>query len=431
MISVLLFYTSYASLLLLGIFRNPMYLVFLYQVVYFFNPAQRWWASLVPDLSYSFYASITLVIFTFFHWGNSRNKLKTARPLKLLIIYGALYASVYFIAIDKDTHLQYAEYLIKSIVIAICIYKLIDSQKKLLYSVYAYILGSSYIGYYIYQVGRNSGDRVSGVGLVDAPTANTVAAALVPSIPILLCFFLKEKTAPKKLAWGVLLGITANALVLINSRGSFLGVICSVSFFTYYFVNLQKTFSQRSKTVIAILLMSILGTSIIVDQGFVDRMMSLKEMGTEVNYEQESGNTRIEFWKASYRMSLDYPLGMGFRGFVIYSPHYLPENLDTGNSRNRAIHSTWFEVLNETGYLGVIIFIFMTISAWKYYSKTISYLKGSGNESHYLFVLSLLSGFLGFLVTASFINRLRAEVLILFITYAVIAFNVYKKSDEK
>jgi len=68
----------------------------------------------------------------------------------------------------------------------------------------------------------------------------------------------------------------------------------------------------------------------------------------------ESAMGRIYAWQAATNMALSKPLtGVGINNFYAnyfaYSPHW--------DGKNHAVHSTWFQVLAETGLVGFIVFI--------------------------------------------------------------------------
>jgi putative inorganic carbon (hco3(-)) transporter len=70
----------------------------------------------------------------------------------------------------------------------------------------------------------------------------------------------------------------------------------------------------------------------------------------------ESSMGRIYAWGAAWHMALKHPLnGVGIDNFVAnyyaYSDHW--------DGHNHAVHSTWFGVLGETGFPGILVFFFM------------------------------------------------------------------------
>jgi O-antigen ligase len=146
---------------------------------------------------------------------------------------------------------------------------------------------------------------------------------------------------------------------------------------------------------------------------------------TEVAVEQESGSTRFIYWMSAWEMAKDYPAGKGVRGFDYYAPDYIPEYVDTGFSRNRSVHSTWFEALTEIGYLGLLLFVLMLYSTFKSTRVCISNLKEKGDFENYFKLITFEAALLSFIVSMTFLNRFRAEILYWLILYTACAYNIY------
>ena len=108
---------------------------------------------------------------------------------------------------------------------------MIDSAKKLEYSLWAYIIGAAYIGVEARRVGRNGYGRVEGIGTVTTDDANGIAAMLAPTIALLMYYVWRSTSNPKKLMIALLGAYIVNGIVLINSRGSFLGVVACGGYF--------------------------------------------------------------------------------------------------------------------------------------------------------------------------------------------------------
>ncbi|MDA1378986.1 O-antigen ligase family protein [Plesiomonas shigelloides subsp. oncorhynchi] len=68
---------------------------------------------------------------------------------------------------------------------------------------------------------------------------------------------------------------------------------------------------------------------------------------------------RLYAWEAAWGMALAHPFrGVGLNNFYynyyFYSPHW--------DGLNHAVHSTWFNVLSETGFLGFAVFMLMLLT---------------------------------------------------------------------
>lgn len=425
MISVLLFFLTYVSGFILAFRVFPIFAFVLYEAVYFFNPESRWWGKMVPDISYSFFISITLILFVFTNFEKIKaNRLFAVPQFRWAFFILILYCIAYTYAAIPVLHYNAMVNMIKLFIVISIAYKLCDTDKKFDYVLWGYVLGAWYISFYAWQVGRNSGGRVEGIGTVDAPDANGLAAAIAPSIVLCLYYFWTSKNKYAKAAFAVAGIFIANAIVLINSRGAFLGVAISILIFMYYmyFSSFQRKFQKLSAVFIT--LAGISGGLYLADDAFIERIYSISSE-TEVNEEQESGATRMVFWAASVEMAKDYPFGKGFRGFNVYAHLYIPEGVNTGRKVNRTVHSTWFEALSEIGYLGLFALIMMLYYCAKTTQKCKSYLKKNNQVDQYFKVIAIQASLIAFMIAMTFMNRLRAEILYWCVLYTAIAYNIY------
>ncbi len=425
MLSVLMFYGTMISGFLLS-FRHSLALSFVvYQAIYFFNPEKRWWGNLVPDISYSFFIvffMFSLVVIN--HSRTKQNRIWAVPPLKWAIMVMVIYTAAYFYAISPDFHYIFMVYFIKLIIIMCIAYKLIGSVRDFSYVLYGYIFSAWYVSFYVYQIGRNSGNRVEGVGLVDSPDANGLAAAIAPALVLSLYYYWISANKVLKVAFAIAGVFMANAIVLINSRGAFLAVAIGVMFFMYYMYTSSFQRKHQKKMAVFITIAGLSGALYLADDDFIERVTGITSE-VEAKDEKETGATRMIFWQAAWDMTKDHPFGNGYRGFNYYSPFYIPEDVDTGGKRNRSVHSTWFETLTEVGYLGLGAFLMMLWSAWKYLNKTKAYLKKNNLVDDYFKIVALQGSLLSFMVAMSFLNRMRAEVLYWLIMFAAAAYNVY------
>lgn len=424
MLNVLMFY----AVLVIGFascrLSNPVYAFVLYEIIYFFHPAKRWWGYMVPDLSYSFFIVITMISLTILNAKEiNKNKLLATPQFKWIYILLFIYAISYFVAVYPTNHSAATINFLKLVIIISVAYKICDTERKLDYLLYGYIFGAWYIGFVAYQVGRNAGDRVEGIGTVDAPDSNGIAAAIAPSLVLCLYYFWMNKTWWGKGLVAVAGAFVANGLVLINSRGAFLGACASIGLFmAYMYFSPIKRKSQKS-IAIYITIFGLIGLLSMVDESTMNRFSSISD--SEMTEESETGATRVFFWLAAWEMAKDHPLGAGNRSFEYYAPIYIPEEVNTGGHRNRAVHSTWMETLSEVGYLGLFVFIMLMYSTHSSLQQCKKVLRNENRVDEYFKIIAIQAAFLSFLIAMTFLNRMRAEILYWIILYAAIAYNVY------
>lgn len=393
----------------------------LYQLIYFLNPDNRWWSAAIPGISYSFVASILMLGALAMKYRECSNQAPWAEipAFKWMIALLASYYLAYLFALNASTHDRFTFEFTKLVLIVLVAYKLVNTQRALDISLWAYILGATYIGYVATITGRNSAGRVEGIGTVDANDANDLAAALVPTAAILMYYAWMGNKKVKVLCafCGVFI---VNGLVLINSRGAFLGVVAGAGLYLLYMIfSRYRRKGQRGMAVLIVAL-GISGGLYVTDDLFWERMSTLKD----VEDQQTSGSSRVNFWLATFDMMEDYPFGMGIDGYNVASPFYLSQE-HLGEGRYKSVHSMWFQGLSEVGWHGIFIFFALLVSLVRLSRKAKQWVLERDENIAYFKLLALECGLLSYLVAGSFINRFRAEILYWMILLIAIAINVY------
>jgi hypothetical protein len=407
----------------------------LYELIYFFYPQNRWWGSSVPDISYSF-LSVVLMAFVLikgFKDFNENKILKVPQFRYLFLIFLTLAISSFFAPIPL-LHSMAMNYFFKLIIIILIAYKLCQTARDLNLYIMGYVLGSWYFSYLVYQTGRNDGDRVEGIGFVDAPDSNGFAAAVAPSLIFVLHYFWVAKNNWYRLLFALVGAFLANALVLINSRGSFLAVVVGGSYYMYLLYFSKARVRYQRTGVIAVTIFGLAGAIYIADDGFIERMYTITEEAKtleETKTEGQTGATRMIFWAAAWDLTKDHPFGVGGRGFEFYAPKYIPQDVDTGKSRNRAVHSTWFQALSETGYLGFTFFVLMLIASFRTLSKVKKNLNIDTMYAEHWKMTAIQGSLITYMVSSTFLNLMRAEVLYWLILYTACAYNIYVIKADK
>ncbi|WP_421132057.1 O-antigen ligase family protein [Alteromonas sp. A079] len=425
MISALLYLLPFLTGLAVSLRHGPVLIFMVYQLDYFLNPQNKWWGSYLPFLGAQFYLVLTMLIVFFIgfgkYWPNKYFKHPQIAFMWLTII---CFCAAYFNAPYLQYHVSAMDALLTVAAVTFLIVKLCTQKKHISWIVDTYLLSAFLLAFYIFGWGRDNSGRVAGVGMVDAPDANLVAAALAPTIVIFIAKLIAHKSLIQRGIYSIGLIFSLNSLILINSRGAFLGVVAGVSYFLFISFR-NKAFTAKEKGTIFLGMLLFVGAFFrLADDTFINRMMTVQEQST-LNEEQETGSTRVFFWLASIEMAKDYPFGAGAGAFQYYGTYYIPTHIDTGKSRQRAVHSTWFETLSEAGFLGLLFF---TLMIWYTFKAFASVRKELWKRKDFItssFVLSLSSGFITFIVCMTFINRMRAEVLYWLVALSACCLNMY------
>ena len=139
------------------------------------------------------------------------------------------------------------------------------------------------------------------------------------------------------------MGLIIAAIIATQSRGGLLGMLAVFGTIGWRIVR-NKWLLIGAGGIAAIGLFAI--------AGITDRASG----GAHEDGIDESAMGRIYAWGAAIRMATSRPLnGVGLDNFV---PNYFSYS-DHWDGMNHAVHSTWFGVLGETGFPGLIIFVTM------------------------------------------------------------------------
>jgi len=422
--SALLFLLIFFGGLIAAVFYLPFVSFLVYQLVYFINPDDQWWSASIPGLRYSFTVVVIMMLTLAANYRSYTERAAWSNQpiLKWLIAILIMYAIMLNFAIVPEYHKRILIDFTKLLVIVFVAYKLVNTERALDACLWAYIIGATHIGILAYQTGRNSGDRVEGVGMVDTGgDSNMVSAALAPSLVILIymAWMGNKKTKVLTFFCGAFI---ANGVVLINSRGAFLGAALGAAFILFYMLFSKYQRKGQRGMAVFVILAGLSGGLYVADDTFWERMQTLTLVQEDAG---ASGSHRMDYWLATFDVMEDYPMGVGIGGFQTVSPQYLPSHYFVNRDIGRAVHSTWFQILAELGWPGPILFIGLLITIARLSGKTKRSLIAEGRYEAYFKMLALEGALLAYLVCASFIDRSKAEVLYWLILFIAIGVNVY------
>ncbi|AUW05105.1 O-antigen ligase family protein [Vibrio campbellii] len=174
-----------------------------------------------------------------------------------------------------------------------------------------------------------------------------------------------------------------------QSRGGLLGALSVFGYFAFKHI--------KCKTLVLILAV-VAAISLYI----VARINGRASGGAAEAGIDASAMGRLYAWEAAFKMALDNPLtGVGLENFYynyfFYSSHW--------DGINHAVHSTWFGVLAETGFVGLIVFIALIVSLVKTSLRSISLLTKQSDITLSVGANAVLSGLIGTIVSGTFLTQ--------------------------
>lgn len=227
--------------------------------------------------------------------------------------------------------------------------------------------------------------------------SNQFAAALIMLLPLVLVRVFRKTN--KLINFGALLGVFGMIMsVLIStSRAGFLGLVALVIGFFFYFKNYRKS-------ILIIVFLLTIAVSPFITEHYLTRISTISV--SEDEGRDASSQSRLNFWKLAFDVWQRFPVyGCGLRNFTYYNG-YENEGKQWG-VQGHVAHSLWFEALGEGG---VLVFVPLVGMMVLFFRRTSSAKRKFISEPEvYADIVALQIGMVGFLVCASFVNRLIYE----------------------
>lgn len=282
--------------------------------------------------------------------GNKEKRLKVLAPETTILIMLIIWVCITTIfAVNQAGAQQELERFLKiQIFILISIY-LISDRAKL--NGFIWVIALS-IGFYgikggIFTIATAGGARVWGPSGSFIGGNNEIALAMLMTIPLMR--YLQLNTENKYLRWGLLgaMLLTAFSVLGSQSRGAFLGIIVIGIFF--WFKSPHKIGSTAIVGIVAAIIL------MFMPQSWWDRMNTIE------TYEQDkSAMGRINAWWVAFNTANDSITGGGANMFIPSMFHqYAPNPWDVHD-----VHSIYFEMLGEQGWIGLTLFLSLIIYTW-------------------------------------------------------------------
>ncbi|MGQ9862657.1 MAG: putative O-glycosylation ligase, exosortase A system-associated [Thiobacillaceae bacterium] len=176
---------------------------------------------------------------------------------------------------------------------------------------------------------------------------NEMALALVMTIPLMRYLHLQETRKWVKTGLAGAMLLTALAAVGSQSRGALVALLITGGIFWL---------KSRGKIMSGLfLVVAVAATAAIMPQEWYERMHSIKDY-----QEDASAQGRINAWWTAYYVAKDRITGGGFEMFrwPVFK-QYAP---DPSNVHD--VHSIYFEMLGEHGFIGLILFLALLTMTW-------------------------------------------------------------------
>jgi len=342
-------------------------------------------------------AIATIVSFIFYK-GNKSLPQKIEVPL--MITFWLLASLGYFVAINPDGFiLEWERFtkIILMILLAVCLIKTMNDLRLLITAV---ILSLGF-----YSIKGAIWTFYGGTGYVFGPPDtffsgnNGLGLVLCMVLPFYFLFAKIETFKPLKIIYFILSIVTPLTIIMTKSRGSALTLILVIFCLIL----------RAKKKVLFFLFLAIIS---IVSLPFIPESW-YSRMETISNYEEDaSAMGRINAWHAAFNLAKDRPFtGGGLRAmnYPWTIQRYAP---DPDNFHD--VHSIYFEVLGETGFPGLFVFlgiIFFTMLRLQKIRRRSKLITNQNNTIYSQIANAIQIGIIGYLFNGLFLGLAFFDLL--------------------
>lgn len=331
------------------ILQGPFYALLFYIGNAYFRPEEWVYSDLVRRLNLSFLSGIVVLLMTIL----SRQRfIMNGRIALLLIFLGHTFLSMFLSAHHDYCWPWWKDFLKANIITYLMIVLVTDFSRfrlVVLVMVFALALEAKQGWYYLLYPPNWGGGNPNPVPFLG--DNNGVAVGMLMLVPVIN--FLGQTTSRP---WGkrfyqlLLVGALFRAISTF-SRGGFMA--CISLGIVYVFRSRQKVRGLIGMGVLLIIVLAALPDSFWM------------RMNTITTYEEDSSATgRLHFWHVATLMAHANPIfGVGFNG---YNPSYDSYDDSPGDyGTGRSVHSSYFGILAELGYVGLILYLAILFQAFR------------------------------------------------------------------
>ncbi len=298
-------------------------------------------------------------------------------------------------AVHRDVAFDKFQEISKVMLIALITVVLVTDRNRfrLTVSVIAFSLGFLGLKYGVYGVLRGGVHFTRGVGGMIGDN-NDFALALNMVLPLVVYAAMQWESRWIRLAARALVPMIAVTVVFTHSRGGFL----SLAALTLFMVLDSR---RKVPALLMVAALALVGSTV-VPQSFYERIATIGNFQADA-----SAMGRLNAWQASLRMANDYPVtGVGLDNFLYKFIAYAPDPDDM-----HVAHNTWLQVLAETGYTGLVIYLGLFGASWWTLWRVRRRARASGTRWAHDAARCLSASLLAFMVGGTFLNRAHFDLI--------------------
>ena len=314
------------------------------------------------------------------------------------------------------------DWVLKSMLMAFVTMALFQDRTRLrlLYLVMALSLGFYGLKGGLWVLRTGGGELVQGPGNTFFADNNTLGLALCMVLPLLLYLSRDESRRWLKVLLRVIFAFSIIAILFTYSRGAFLGLSVILAILIW-------RSPWRLRFAVSIIVAGLVAAPLVPDRLW-NRIGSIAEQESEETRDT-SATGRLEAWMVGWNVALSRPLtGAGFRAFhhgEIWQRYHPGLFI-----RVRDVHSLYFEVLGEHGFLGFGLYMALLLNTLLHLKRIRKRWRGHpehGYLSHYAEMTQL--SIYTFLVAGAFLTVAYFDLYQHLIATAIVLQTLASRAD--
>lgn len=328
------------------IFRRPWIGILLWCWLGYMNPHRQTWG-FAYDMPFAFICAI-VTITAFLFSKEKREFIWTRETVLLLIFIGwmltttffAFYPGLAWVQWDKVWKIQLMVFLTALI---------IKERQHLHWMIWIIALSLGYYGVKggIFTIVHGGAYRVQGPAGTFFGGNNEMALVLAMLIPLIRYLQLQEPRKWVRMGLGTAMLLSGVAAIGSQSRG---GLVAMGAMGVFLWLKSRHKLTTGIYIVIAVGVIHA-----VMPQEWYDRMYTIKTY-----QEDDSALGRINAWHTAFNVAKDHVTGGGFEMFQRSTfRQYAPDPY-----RVHDVHSIYFEIMGEHGFIGFAIFILLALFTW-------------------------------------------------------------------
>lgn len=401
------------------VFTRPHFGILLWSWIGYMNPHRLGWG-----FAYNFPFAAVVGIVTIVSLVLARRKLSffLTPTINWLIFFNfwILITTIYSLNPD-DAWFQWEKVFKIQVMIFLTLWIMNDKEK--IHS-FIWVIALS-IGFYglkggIFTLTSGGGHHVLGPTGSFIEGNTEIGLALVMVLPLVWYLYLSTVNSWIRTGLILLLLLIPVAILGTQSRGALLA-IGAITFFLWLK-------SRRKALLFVVILLLTPFLYMFMPQSWHDRMESIG------NYEEDkSAQGRIQAWEFAQKMAAARPLvGGGFESFTPENyENFAPGLVSAGTGKYHDVHSIYFEVLGEHGFVGLGVFLILGILSWRNAGKIIKLTKDSiDNKWAYDLASMIQVSLIGYATGGAFLGLAYFDLFYHLLVILVLVLRIVEQQDS-